>query len=49
MKHMRLMLTMLAVAAMLALPACSTKHGAAAPESSGTNNSGGSMGSGSGY
>jgi len=46
---MRLMLTILAVAAMLALPACSNKRGATAPESSGTSNSGSSMGSGSGY
>jgi hypothetical protein len=48
MKRMSLMLTMLALAAMLALPACSTKRGPS-PESSGTNNSGSSMGMGSGY
>ena len=45
---MRLMLTILAVATLLALPACSTKRGSAS-ESSGANNSGSSMGMGSGY
>ncbi len=49
MQRVNLVITMLAVAAMLALPACSNRKGSAS-DPLGTNNSGGNtMGSGSGY